>query len=76
MGFSYGAAAAGESGSESSDGGSSDEEDESDADEGEGEHADVNGLAANLGIDSFSVLLRRAEREEAEAAQGIFKKRK
>lgn len=75
VGFSYGAGG-GQSETESSEGDSSEEEDESDGGADEDEHADVDGLAANLGIDSFSVLLRRAEREEAEAAQGIFKKRK
>jgi hypothetical protein len=73
--FSYGGSGA-QSESEASDSGSSDEDEESDAEPEDEEHADVDGLAANLGIDAFSVLLRRAEREEAEMAQGIFKKRK
>ena len=40
------------------------------------EDVNVDSLAANLGIDAFSVLLRRAEREEADMEQGIFKRRK
>jgi hypothetical protein len=69
VGFSYGGAAGesgseGDSGEDSGDGGSDAEE------PGEGgEQAD--GLAANLGIDAFSVLLRRAEREEEAAAAGV-----
>lgn len=76
VGFSYGSAEAqsdsGSEGSEEDD----DEDDESAGEEEDDASADIDGLAANLGIDSFSVLLRRAEREEAEMAQGIFKKKK
>ena len=70
VGLSYnGAAAADSSGSDSGD---SDE----DLDEPAPEDINVDSLAANLGIDAFSVLLRRAEREEAEMADGIFKRRR
>ena len=71
MGFSYnGEVAAGESSASDS------EDSEEEPEEAAPEDVDVDSLAANLGIDSFSVLLRRAEREEAEMAQGIYKKRK
>ena len=71
MGFSYdGSAAADDSASSDS------EESDEDAEEPAPEDVDVDSLAANVGIDSFSILLRRAEREEAEMAAGIFKRRK
>ena len=69
VGFSYNGEVAAE------DSASSEESDE-DADEPAPEDVDVDSLAANLGIDAFSVLLRRAEREEAEMAAGIFKRRR
>lgn len=76
VGFAYdGGAASGsdESGSEGGDrssgaSGGSDEEGAT------GREAD--GLAANLGIDAFGVLLRRAEREEEAAADGQASKKK
>ena len=70
MGFSYNGATAADS--SSSDSENSDE----DLDEPAPEDINVDSLAANLGIDAFSVLLRRAEREEAEMAEGIYKRRK
>ena len=71
VGFSYNGEVATEESS------ASDSEDsEEDPEEAAPEDVDIDSLAANLGIDSFSVLLRRAEREEAEMAQGIFRKRK
>ncbi|CAK0781024.1 hypothetical protein CVIRNUC_005260 [Coccomyxa viridis] len=70
VGFSYnGATAADSSGSDS-------ENSDEDLDEPAPEDINVDSLAANLGIDAFSVLLRRAEREEAEMAEGIYKRRK
>jgi hypothetical protein len=74
VGFSYGGALKPESGSE----GSQDEEEDEEDSEGEDgdDTADVDGLAANLGINSFGALLRRAEREEEQMAQGIFPKKK
>lgn len=71
VGFSYNGevAAEGSSGSDS-------EDSEEELEEAAPEDVDVDSLAANLGIDSFSVLLRRAEREETEMANGIFKRRK
>lgn len=76
--FSYGGAqepgAKSESGSEGSQDDDEDEE-ESEGDE-EADTADLDGLAANLGINSFGALLRRAEREEQQMAQGIFPKKK
>ena len=71
VGFSYNGEVAAD------DSASSEESDEdADADEPAPEDVDVDSLAANLGIDAFSVLLRRAEREEADMAAGIFKRRK
>ena len=37
--------------------------------------ASVDGLAANLGIDGFSEMLRRAQRDEAFAAQGTERRK-
>lgn len=77
VGFSYGGApeAGEESGSASGDS-EEEEEDEESGGEGNEQHADLDDLAANLGISTFSTLLRRAEREEEQIAQGIFPKKK
>ena len=79
MGFSYdGGAASGsdELGSEGqrSSGASGGSDAEGGPEGGAGREAD--GLAANLGIESFGVLLRRAEREEEAAADGQEASRK
>ncbi len=73
VGFSYGGGGGGggsdSGGSDAS--GSDDSGSESDGDAGAGGAGDdADGLAANLGIDDFSALLRRAEREEAATALG------
>ena len=72
VGFSYGGNGGGGSDSGGSDAsGSDDSGSESDGDAGAGGAGDdADGLAANLGIDDFSALLRRAEREEAATALG------
>ena len=70
VGFSYNGLTAADSSSSDS------EDSDEDLDEPAPEDVDVDSLAANLGIDAFGVQLRRAEREEAEMAQGIFKRRK
>ncbi|CAL8468559.1 g8099 [Coccomyxa elongata] len=77
VGFSYGGPpeAGGESGSASEESEEEEEDEESGGEENE-QHADLDGLAANLGISSFSTLLRRAEREEEQIARGIFPKKK
>ena len=78
MGFSYG----NDEGSDQDDDGSGASTSGSDSGEdGEGEDAgagmgDADGLAANLGIDSFSATLRRAEREEAALALGLKPRKK
>lgn len=71
VGFSYGGAegSGSEEGYSGSEGGSGEDE-ESEAEEPGGEGEEADGLAANLCIDSFSVLLRRAEREEEAEATG------
>lgn len=78
VGFSYGGHDEGGSGSGSASGTESDSESEGDEggeDDGEG-IGDADGLAANLGIDSFSAVLRRAEREEAATALGLKPRKK
>jgi len=75
VGFSYGGGGGGGGGGASDSGASDasasdDSGSESDGGAGGGAGDDADGLAANLGIDDFSALLRRAEREEAATALG------
>ncbi len=70
VGFSYGSGAQADASSGSDDSGSdfSDEDDEADGDEA------TDALAANLGIDNFTSMQRRAERlEEAERLGKVIK---
>lgn len=74
MGFAYDTPAGGEdlSGSEASISGSeSEEEDVPQLDD-----EDVDNLAANMGIEGYSAMLRRVERQEAEFAAGNVKRAK
>lgn len=74
VGFAYDTSAvAGEEGSDSEED-SSDEG--SDGEEGELGEEEVDNLAANLGIDGFSSLLRRTEKQEADFAAGNVKRAK
>lgn len=74
VGFSYGGGGE-SSGSEGSGSVGEASGPESEGSEG-GAGGEADDLAANLGIDAFSVLLRRAEREEATAADGKAVKKK
>lgn len=73
VGFAYDTSAPGEaSGSEAS----SSEEDSEDEDRPHLDDEETDNLAANMGIDGYSAILRRVEKQEAEFAAGNVKRAK
>ena len=75
VGFAYGTAPGGEDASDS-DAYSSDEESEEEEERPHLDDEEVDNLAANMGIEGYSSMLRRVERQEAEFAAGNVKRAK
>ena len=75
VGYAYGTAPGEENASES-EADSSDEYSEEEEERPHLDDEDVDNLAANMGIEGYSSMLRRVERPEAEFAAGNVKKAK
>ena len=73
VGFAYDVTAGPEEGSGSE---ASSSEEESDDERPQLDDEDVDNLAANMGIDGYSAMLRRVEKQEAEFAAGNVKRAK
>ena len=74
VGFSYGGAEGSSSGSDSEAKASSSEDDRDD--DAKRQDTALDGLAANVGIENFSVMLRRAEQQEEDEALGRVPRKK
>ena len=72
MGFAYDTTTAADGDASGSEGDSSEDDSDDERPRELGEE-EVDNLAANLGIDSFSAMLRRAEKQEADFAAGNVK---
>ena len=75
VGFAYDTAIAAEDGSDS-EAESSDEESDEEEERPRLDDEEVDNLAANMGIEGYSSMLRRVERQEAEFAAGNVKRAK
>ena len=75
VGFTYGGAAPDPGSASGSDYESSSSEDDRDDNAKRADNA-LDGLAANVGIDNFSVMLRRAEKQEEDEALGRAPRKK
>ena len=75
VGFAYGTAAVPEEAS-ASEADSSDEDSEEEEERPHLDDEEVDNLAANMGIEGYSSMLRRVERQEAEFAAGNVKRAK
>ena len=76
VGFAYGPSAAGGEGSASEEEGSSDFDDSDEEETAQLDDKAVDNLAANLGIEDYSSLLHRVEKQEADLARGDVKRAK
>ena len=76
VGFAYGPSAASGEASESEGEGSSDSDDSDEEETPQLDDEAIDNLAANLGIEDYSSLLRRVEKQEADLARGDVKRAK